>query len=133
VLYMDVLEHIERDADELRSAVSHLRQAGHLLVLSPAHGFLMSAFDRAIGHQRRYDRASLRTLRAPGTTLVRMRYLDSVGIVASLANRLALRQAAPSALQLRTWDRLMVPVSRVTDRLLGYRLGKSILAVWRKL
>lgn len=132
VLYMDVLEHIEHDADELRLAASRLRPGGCLIVLSPAHDFLMSEFDRAIGHHRRYDRASLARLTPPETELVCLRYLDAVGVLASLGNRLALRQAAPTAAQIRTWDRLMVPVSRLIDRLLAYRVGKSILAVWRK-
>jgi len=60
-----------------------------------------------------------------------MRYLDSAGLLASLGNRLLLRQAMPSAAQLRIWDSCLVPVSRGLDRLLGYRLGKSILGVWQ--
>ncbi|MEW9808604.1 hypothetical protein [Mesorhizobium marinum] len=38
----------------------------------------------------------------------------------------------PTKAQVATWDRLMVPLSRVADPVLGYSLGKSILAVWQK-
>ena len=67
-----------------------------------------------------------------GLSLVRLDYLDSVGMLASLGNRLVLKSAMPSPGQVAVWDRLMVPVSRLVDPLLGHRLGKSVLAVWRR-
>jgi cyclopropane fatty-acyl-phospholipid synthase-like methyltransferase len=35
VLYIDVLEHIERDRDELERATKHLVPGGHLVVVAP--------------------------------------------------------------------------------------------------
>jgi hypothetical protein len=66
------------------------------------------------------------------TRLVRLRYLDSVGLGASMANKLLLRSASPAVGQIGFWDRVLVRASTVFDPLLGYRLGKSILGVWRK-
>jgi hypothetical protein len=57
-------------------------------------------------------------------------YLDTVGLAASTANRLFLKSAMPSNSQIQTWDRLMVPLSRGIDPLLGYRVGKSVLGIW---
>jgi len=133
ILYIDVLEHIEDDAAELREAAARLAPGGSLIVMSPAHQFLYSSFDRAIGHYRRYCRKSLSSVAPDELRLELMRYLDSVGMLASLANRLLLKQSMPTAGQLRIWDNLMVPPSRILDPLCAYRLGKSILAVWRKL
>jgi 2-polyprenyl-3-methyl-5-hydroxy-6-metoxy-1,4-benzoquinol methylase len=130
ILYADVLEHIEDDRGELARAVSHLRARGALVVLSPAHMSLYSPFDRAIGHFRRYDRRSLAALTPSGLQLVRLRYLDSVGMATSFANRIFLSQSLPTVRQLAFWDRFIVPASRFVDPLLGYRLGRSILAVW---
>lgn len=132
VLYMDVLEHIERDADELEHVSKLLAPSGHLVVLAPAHAYLMSEFDRAIGHYRRYDAASLTALTPAGFELVRLRYLDSCGMLASLANRWLLRLRLPTYEQIAFWDRRIVPLSRRLDPWLAHRLGKSILAVWRK-
>jgi hypothetical protein len=67
-----------------------------------------------------------------GVDLVRMRYIDSVGLLASLANRVALKQAIPTLAQVMTWDRMLVPLSTWIDPILGYRLGKSVIAVWRR-
>jgi SAM-dependent methyltransferase len=132
VLYIDVLEHIERDRDELARVAHKLAPGGHLIVMSPAHAFLMSQFDHAIGHYRRYDKHSLVEVSPPGLELCVLRYLDSCGLLASLANRLLLRQALPTEAQIAIWDRRMVPISRRLDPWLSYRLGKSILAVWRR-
>lgn len=132
ILYVDVLEHIEDDRAEVLTAVERLRPGGALATLSPAHDWLYTAFDEAIGHFRRYDRGSLSELTPADARIERLRYLDSVGVAASAANRLILRSGMPTTGQIRIWDRLMVPISRVVDPLLGYRFGKSVLAVWRK-
>ncbi|ACA15493.1 Methyltransferase type 12 [Methylobacterium sp. 4-46] len=132
ILYVDVLEHIREDRDELARAAACLAPGGSLVVLAPAHPALFSPFDAAIGHERRYTRASLRAAGPDGLALTRLRYLDSVGLLASLANRALLRQAMPTAGQIAVWDRLMVPLSRRIDPLLFHRAGKSILAVWAR-
>jgi hypothetical protein len=52
-------------------------------------------------------------------------------MVLSALNRTVLRSASPSVGQVKLWDQWFVPISRGVDRWLGWRLGKSILAVWR--
>lgn len=132
VLYIDVLEHIETDRQELAKAARLLSPGGHLAVVAPAHQALFSPFDQAVGHFRRYSRRSLLAISPPELRVVSARYLDSVGLLASLANRLLLRADLPTRGQIRIWDRFLVPLSRVADPLLAHRLGKSVLAVWRR-
>src|SRR6516165_3062704 len=132
VLYVDVLEHIKDDREELNQATLHLRSRGHLVVLSPAHQCLFTPFDAAIGHFRRYNRSALRHVSPSGLKLIRLRYLDSLGLIASTANLLLLRQSMPTTGQLGFWDRWMVPVSQVLDPCFRYNIGKSIVAVWAK-
>ena len=132
VLYIDVLEHIETDREELAQAARLLAPGGHLAVVAPAHQALFSPFDRSVGHFRRYSRRSLLALAPPGLRVATVRYLDSVGLLASLANRLLLRADLPSTGQIRVWDRFMVPLSRFVDPLLAHRVGKSVLVVWRR-
>jgi len=69
---------------------------------------------------------------AEGLKRVRLRYLDSAGLLASLANRLLLKSATPTQRQILFWDRILVRISRLLDPLSGYNLGKSLLAVWKK-
>lgn len=132
ILYIDVLEHIQDDRGELERAAARLDQGGWIVVIAPAHQYLYTAFDRAIGHFRRYDRRMIISLNPSGLKLSRFEYLDSVGFLASLGNRLLLNSSSPSASQIKVWDRLMVPLSRCLDPLLQRRFGKSVLAVWSK-
>ena len=132
ILYIDVLEHIEADGDELASAANLLRPQGHLIVLSPAHQFLFSEFDAAIGHHRRYNKSLLRACTPTSCRVERMFYLDCAGTLLSCANRLLLRQSTPTLRQIETWDTYVIPVSKLLDPLLGYTIGKSIVAVWTR-
>ncbi len=132
ILYMDVLEHIADDRGELARAADHLQEGGHLIVLAPAHQWLFTPFDEAIGHYRRYTKSSLRAAAPEGLSLIRLVYLDAVGMLASLGNRLVLQSASPNPRQIALWDRVMVPLSRVADPLLLHSLGKSVVGIWRK-
>ena len=132
IVYIDVLEHIENDREELEVATALLRVGGRIIVLAPAHPWLFTAFDAAIGHFRRYNRAMLRGISPSGMRLEQLFYLDSAGLALSTANRLLLRQSMPTRSQLRIWDRWVIPVSRVLDRCLFNAVGKSIVAVWRR-
>lgn len=132
IIYIDVLEHIEDDAAEVMEAVRRLRPGGNLIVLGPAHNWLFSPFDRAVGHFRRYSAADLRALTRPELKLISLRELDFVGILASLANRSVLKQDIPTVSQILLWDRFIVPISRLLDPLVRYSFGKTIMAVWQR-
>ena len=131
IVYIDVLEHIEADGAELSAAARLLRPGGTLVVLSPAFQFLYSPFDRSVGHFRRYTRATLRALTPAGLRVKSWFFLDGLGVGASLFARLA-KKKAPTVGQIDTWDKLLVPVSRVTDSLTSRLFGRSIIMVWAK-
>jgi SAM-dependent methyltransferase len=132
ILYIDVLEHIEDDRGEMARAAARLEPGGVLIVLAPAHPFLFTPFDRAIGHFRRYTRASLLQAAPATLSLEKLIYLDAAGMLASAANRVLLRRAMPTERQILTWDRLLVPISRLMDPCFAGRVGKSVLGIWRK-
>ena len=133
ILYIDVLEHIEHDDLELARAKERLLPGGRLLILAPAHQWLYSPLDRAIGHYRRYSASQLTRAIPPGLLQEKLVFLDSFGMLASLGSRFLLSSANPypTPLQIRLWDGVMVPLSRRLDPLLRFRLGKSLLGIWR--
>ena len=57
----DVLEHVIEDENVLVQMFNAVRPGGGLLVTVPQHPFLWSASDQHAMHQRRYNRAELRT------------------------------------------------------------------------
>lgn len=132
ILYIDVLEHIEQDVEELEHASAHLNLNGYLVVLAPAHQWIFTEFDAAIGHFRRYDKTALKGVAPKGLDAVTLFYLDSAGLLASTANLLLLHRSIPTKRQIMFWDKFLVPVSEILDPLFGLRLGKTCVGVWRK-
>ncbi|HEY9852986.1 MAG TPA: class I SAM-dependent methyltransferase [Leptolyngbyaceae cyanobacterium] len=132
IIYIDVLEHIKDDTEELKSAIKHLKKDGVLIVLSPAHQWLFTPFDKAIGHYRRYNKNTLSKVIPDDLKCQRMIYLDSVGVIASMANRFLLKSKMPTIKQIKLWDRKMVPLSQKIDPLIQYSIGKTIIGIWQK-
>ncbi len=132
ILYLDVIEHIKDDKSELERAGRHLRSEGILVVMAPAHQWLYSPFDRAIGHYRRYNKKTLSSIGPPGITLKQLYYMDFAGLAASMGNLLLLRKKIPNQRQIAFWDDWLIPLSTKIDPLLRFTLGKTIIGIWQK-
>jgi len=131
IVYIDVLEHIEDDCRELSEAAAHLNEGGRIVVLGPAWQHLFTPFDHQIGHFRRYTKQRLcKTM--TDLEVEDAFYLDSVGYFASLMNKVLMRQSIPTRSQVLMWDTLMIPISRVLDRIICRQLGRSVVGAWRK-
>ncbi len=132
ILYIDVLEHIEDDQAEFKQAIGKLNPGGRIIILSPALPSLYSPFDRAIGHHRRYDRKTLCALAPAEMKLIQLRFLDMFGMFLSVGNKWILKKPYPSLGQIQFWDKRIVPLSKVFDKLTRYWRGRSILGIWEK-
>lgn len=129
ILYIDVLEHIEDDTTELAKSAQHLKPGGIIAILSPAHQWLFTPFDASIGHYRRYSKRTIRCAVPNDVQIAKVLYLDCVGLLASLANKLLLKQNCPTLKQIKMWDNLMVPLSKVLDPVFQNLIGKSIVLI----
>lgn len=87
ILYIDVLEHIEDDKEELKKASCHLKPGGYLIILSPSLQILYSTFDAGIGHFRRYTKKSLKSILPSSLKIERLLHLDTIGLLVSMGNR----------------------------------------------
>jgi 2-polyprenyl-3-methyl-5-hydroxy-6-metoxy-1,4-benzoquinol methylase len=133
-VYLNVLEHVEDDAGELRRVAATLRPGGALLVFGPALEWLYSELDYKAGHYRRYSVARLRRLvRAAGFEIVSLRYFDVLGVLPYFVAYRLLRRPAISGSTMWGYDRLLVPVSRRLQQTVPRPpLGKNVVLVARK-
>ena len=60
-------------------------------------------------------------------------YMDSIGSIASLGNRLFLKASQPALAQVLFWDRWLVKCSKLIDPLIQHSFGKSIVALFNKM
>lgn len=132
IIYIDVIEHIQDDSKELSKAKLHLKDGGVLIILVPAYNFLFSPFDKAVGHFRRYNKDMLIKSVPEDLSQLKLFYLDSLGVCASLVNKLILKQSYPKKEQILKYDRMVVPMSKVMDILIGHSFGKSLVGIWEK-
>ena len=132
VYTLNVLEHVPEDEELVRAVFSRLRSGGRLFIFVPAFPILWSRLDDHVEHQRRYRRAPMvAMLRRAGFVVARCRYADCLGFFAALLfGRSAKAEISPRSIWI--YDRLLFPVSRFLDPLLGHFFGKNLLAVCRK-
>jgi SAM-dependent methyltransferase len=132
VVYINVMEHIADDRQEMATACSALRPNGHVLIFVPALPWLYSEFDRQIGHFRRYTKATLQAAaQKAGLVPVKLRYFDAAGILPWFVNFKLLRRGGVGN-SVAVYDRLVVPPMKRFERLVPPPLGKNLLLVARK-
>jgi len=127
----NVLEHILDDVAALRSMKALVRSGGAVILVVPAFPSAMSRFDLAIGHQRRYTRRSLgEALEAAGLQTEQLRYINPIGLLNWYVTVKGLRMRPRNGVALRLFDRTVVPVARLLDRV-SVPFGQSVFAVAR--
>lgn len=132
VVYINVLEHIEKDAQELRYMYESLKPGGHVCIFVPALQQLYSETDAALGHYRRYTKPQLKQLLTEaGFDIVRITYFDIVGILPWFVFcKLLKKKLQPGDVAL--YDTLVVPIMRTIESMLYIPIGKNLLAVGKK-
>lgn len=129
----NVLEHIDDHVGALQSMSRLVRVDGYLVVVCPAFPFAMSPVDIATGHVRRYTRRSMRkALTDAGLEVVDVRYANSLGLICYYAFTSLLRRQPAKGGTISFYDRLVVPVVRFLERLVGRPpFGQSVVAIAR--
>ena len=132
IIYLHVLEHIKNDNLEIRKATNKLKKNGKLIILVPAHQRIYSNLDKYVGHYRRYEERFFRK-KYNLLKLIEFKYLDSSGYLLYILNKFFFKkEQCPSILKIMIWDKIFTPISFILDFVLRYKVGKCILAVYKK-
>jgi hypothetical protein len=134
-IYINVLEHISDDVDELRRVSKFLVPDGTVVIFSPALPSLYGTMDGLSGHFRRYTKKELISkLQSAGFQLVHVEYFDPVGILPYFLAYRVLKIRTIGGGGMFLYDNIILPISTVLERLTRGRLiGKNLLIVGKKI
>ena len=125
VFLLDVLEHIPGPAEFLSAARFYVKSGGYLVISVPAIPALYSKYDMAVGHIRRYTKASLRfEISAAGLVTEKISHWGLSLVPLPCLRKVVSLFTKPKALIRRG----MVPPNALVDKLLR-RLMSAELAI----
>ncbi|WP_055483237.1 methyltransferase [Sphaerimonospora mesophila] len=132
VVMMNVLEHIEEDAEALRSLAKVTAPGGRIVIWVPGYMQLYGDFDRKVGHVRRYTPATLRAaVTAAGLGVDVLKPINFLGGIAWWA---AVRRGGvgyPDPRLVKIYDRTVVPMTRLIERVIRPPFGQTVFCVAR--
>lgn len=133
IVYINVLEHIEDDAAELKLMHDSLAHGGRIFIFVPAIPFLLSAFDRHIGHFRRYTRSGLiAKCEHAGFRILLARGFDLLGILPWMVKYRMMGSLTMESGAVKLYDKAAVPFIKPLENLLKPLIGKNLIVVAEK-
>lgn len=142
VCAFDVIEHIDNDADSLKSLYEALKPGGYALFTVPAYMFMWSSHDVANHHFRRYTRGTFRAvLEGSGFEVRKISYYNTLLFPAAFCIRML-----KSVTKRQNGDDLKMPSTETMNTLLtnifsferhllkygNLPFGLSVIAVCKK-
>lgn len=133
IIYVNVLEHIADDANELRIINQTLDVVGRLFIFVPALSWLHGSMDRQLGHFRRYTRSEIeKKCVAAGFRVIVSRYFDVMGVLPWWVKYKLLQSNEMEPGAVRFYDQRIVPVARMLESSVTAPIGKNVLLIAEK-
>ncbi len=121
VVCLNVLEHVFDDRAGLQNINSALVKGGRAIILVPEGMPIYGSLDRMLGHFRRYSESELRSkMEQAGFHVERVLKFNRISRPGWYVNGRLLKRTGLSRFQIRTFDRLLVPLWRKLDDLLPW-------------
>lgn len=134
ILYINVLEHIENDVNELKLVHQCLAPHGKVLIFVPALPQLYGKFDSKIGHHRRYIKGEIvGKVESAGFRILEAKYFDFVGIIPWFIKYKIFRSDSLDGKSVKLYDRLAVPINRFLESVVTPPIGKNLLIAGEKI
>lgn len=129
VVFVNVLEHIENDADVLRKFSAGLKPGSQILTFSPAFKLLYAHIDATAGHYRRYTKKEIREkLEIAGLEVIHLRYFNLLGFFSWFLFAKLLKANDFSERGLKLYDSI-IPFLQKMERLISPPFGQSVIAI----
>ncbi|HZE70806.1 MAG TPA: class I SAM-dependent methyltransferase [Pyrinomonadaceae bacterium] len=133
IIYVNVLEHIADDEQELRMVHQTLLVGGRLFLFVPALEWLYGSFDESVGHVRRYKKRELaKKLQRLGFGIVKSLSFDFLGIAPWWISFCLFRAKQLDSTTVRFYDRFVVPAAARVETLVPPPIGKNVLLIAEK-
>lgn len=131
IISINVLEHIEKDVDEMIKYKDRLQAAGGAFcLLVPARQEIYSPIDKTFGHYRRYSKSELQDkLRYVGFTKVSLRYINLIGYFSWLIKFKLLRSKRFTKEEVNMFDQYIIPINRILEKRFEPPIGQSIICI----
>ncbi len=132
IVCLNVLEHIQDNQKALKNLNKLIRREGILILLVPAHKFLYSEIDKAIGHHRRYQKDKLvKDIEAVGFNILKSRRLNFLGAIGWFWAGKILKQKIVDMKKIKLFN-FFAPVFLSIEDLLEPPIGTSLLIIAEK-
>ena len=133
IVSFNVFEHIEEDQIVLKQIQKKLKPGGIFFLFVPADSKLYSSFDKKLGHFRRYDLDNLlEMVRKCNFTIKDYEYFDSLGYILAFIYKVINHRGTISAFHILLFDKIIFPVSILSDKVFNKKFGKNIVMILSK-
>lgn len=131
---LNVFEHIENDREVFQHLLRKVKKGGKVVLFLPAFNSLYSHFDKFVGHFRRYDKKMLIDMtKSDDINIEKIHYFDSIGFLAAYAFKMIKNEEQlPKKSEILFYDKIIFPLTKVTDFFLKYFFGKNVYCVITK-
>jgi 2-polyprenyl-3-methyl-5-hydroxy-6-metoxy-1,4-benzoquinol methylase len=128
IIALNVVEHIKDHDLAVANCKKLLKKGGHLIILVPAYQKLYNRFDTELGHYRRYTKKKLNAVMGKHLSMLHNQYFNFAGIAGWFVSGAVLKKKIIPASQMKFYNTL-VPVFRLTDKLVFNKVGLSVIGV----
>lgn len=133
IIYVNVLEHVEDDEEELAAMHRTLSSNGRVFIFVPALPWLYGNFDKQVGHHRRYTKNELETkCERAGFKLIKSFYFDFAGVAPWWIKYRLMKSDNLEGGAIKIYDKLVVPITKTFESFITPPLGKNLLLIAEK-
>ncbi len=140
IIFIHVLEHVEKDREALTHMYSLLKPGGKILIEVPAMPSLFSVHDKMLGHYRRYNKTNFRAMVDENLyNIKKMWFQDAIGMVGSFLffklKKIELKSDKGVDLaknQGVIYDKYLIPFEKFYEKFITLPFGLSLTGILEK-